>query len=184
MAKTLLFLKERGLDNYELLVSKSTEVNTNFNDKLNKIKSIEAHQKEISELQRQIGTYGKTRDVYNEYKRLQKIKPTTLQKFTKTITSAEEFYENNRTNITLHETAKKYFNRLGYGKSKPLPKINFLKEEYAKLYNENRKLYSNYKSEREEMMALKLALRNVDMFLGESKQTRQTAKNHEQDLIL
>ena len=59
MAKTLMYLKEQDVDSYEELVEKSTVASTIATN----IKAIEIRQKEIVELQRQIGTYGKTRDI-------------------------------------------------------------------------------------------------------------------------
>ena len=164
-----------------MLVKKIAVVTKSFNSKSDRIKEIEARLKVISELQRQIGTYGKTKDTFAEYQRLLKTKPSALSKFINSEPPANIYYEANRANIQLHIAAKNCFDRMGYGKEKPLPKMSSLKQEYAALDAEKRKLYSTYKADREEMIALKMAKQNVDMILGEP---RQTAKKREHEMSL
>jgi len=55
-----------------------------------------------------------------------------------------------------------------------------LKQEYAALDTEKRKLYRGYRSEREEMNALFRAKNNVDRLLGEPRRSRKT---HERDML-
>ncbi|MCD8337064.1 MAG: hypothetical protein LUD18_07290 [Lachnospiraceae bacterium] len=104
---------------------------------------------EITELQKQIGAYGKTRDIYVQYKKLPKNKQA-------------EFYEEHRSDIAIHEAAKKYFDSLHLQK---LPTIKELKQEYAVLSAENKKLYPEQKSARKEMIDLLTAKNNVERFL-------------------
>ena len=73
--------------------------------------------KEISALQRHIGTYSKTREIYAQYRRL----PPKKQ---------EEFYAQHASAIISCEAAKRYFDSLGL---KKLPSIQSLKQEYAAL---------------------------------------------------
>lgn len=82
-AKTLLFLQKCALDNYDAFVTKGRKVSSSYGAKETRIKEIEPHQKEISELQRQIGNYSKHRDAYIEYLRLKKIPLTKFQKLRK-----------------------------------------------------------------------------------------------------
>ena len=56
-----------------------------------------------------------------------------------------------------------------------------LKMEYAKLEKEKRQLYVGHKPSREEMIALKMAKQNVDMFLGEPRKSVKE-RNHEHSL--
>ncbi|MCD8224210.1 MAG: hypothetical protein LUC99_05085 [Clostridiales bacterium] len=64
--------------------------------------------------------------------------------------------------ITVHEAAKKYFDSLHQQK---LPTIKELKQEYAKLSAENKKLYLEQKAARKEMIDLLTAKNNVERFL-------------------
>ena len=68
MSKTLLFLKKNGLDDYDALSEKSNAVCIEYNERLAGIKNAEKRMAEITELQKHIGTYGKTRDIYAKYK--------------------------------------------------------------------------------------------------------------------
>jgi hypothetical protein len=118
----------------------------------NRIKEIENRQSQITELQKQIGAYGKTRDVYARYK---------------SSGFSSDFYENHRAAITLHNAAKKYFDEhkelQNNGK---LPSINALKEEWGKLESEKRKLYSQYHAEKKNYTELTIALSNARTTLG------------------
>jgi hypothetical protein len=146
-AKTLLFLKENGIDSYDDLVKKSAAVSEDFNGRLKKIKEIDKRLDEISELQKQIGTYGKTKDAYAKYR---------------ASGWDENFYETHRADITLHKAAKKYFDGLGL---KKLPTISSLKQEYATLLAEKKKLYSGYHELKDKRNALLTAKRNSDNML-------------------
>ena len=106
---------------------------------------------EITELQKHIGTYGKTRDIYAQYKKSG---------------WNEKFYEEHRADITLHRMAKKYFDDAGYGKDKKLPTITALKQEYAALLAEKKKMYSGYRAAKSNMIDLVTAKSNADKILG------------------
>jgi hypothetical protein len=115
---------------------------------------------EISELQKQIGTYGKTREIYSQY-----IKSGRNEKF----------YEEHRADITLHMAAKKHFDSLGYGKNKKLPTINSLKQDYAALLAEKKKLYSGYHSLKQTSRDLVIAKGNADKILGVKPDAQERA---------
>jgi hypothetical protein len=150
-ARTLLFLKENGIDSYDDLVKKESSASGSFSALTRKIKDAEQRMTEITVLQKHIGTYGKTRDIYAQYK--------------KSGWDAK-FYEEHRADITLHRAAKKYFDSLGYGKDKKLPTITALKQEYAASLAEKNKLYSGYRAAKDNMIALVTAKANADKLLG------------------
>ena len=66
-AKTLVFLQENNISSYENLCEKASAVSSEFHALTEKIKDIETRLNEISDLQKQIGTYSKTRDIYKKY---------------------------------------------------------------------------------------------------------------------
>jgi len=74
--------------------------------------------------------------------------------------------EANRADITLHRAAKKHFNELGLEK---LPPMVALKQEWAKLSAEKKKLYSGYKTTRDNMVDLLRAKDNAARLLGLDK---------------
>jgi hypothetical protein len=124
MAKTLLWLKENSINSYDDLKRRTAAASGEFRSTNNKLRDIETKQKSIAELQKQIGVYTKMRNTYVAY-----------------IKSGKDpvFYEANRADITLCKAAKRYFDEQGF-KGK-LPSINLLKQEWAALDAERKKLY-------------------------------------------
>jgi len=150
-AQTLIYLQESGIDSYDDLAAKSAAASSDFNDRLNKIKVIDSRQKEISELQKQMGAYGKTKDIYAQY-----IKSG----------QNEKFYETHRADITLHQVAKKHFDSLGYDKNKKLPSMDSLKQEWATLNSEKKNLYHDYRELKDHRTELLTAKNNCEWLLG------------------
>jgi chromosome segregation ATPase len=148
-----------------LLAEAAKAASNTFGNHNERRKAIEARQKEIAELQKQIGAYGKTREVYREYRALPSKKRAA-------------FFEEHRDAITIHRAAKEYFDSLGYGRDKKLPPMQALRQEYAILETERKILSRNYRAERDEMIALQMAKQNVDGILGEP---RRKARLHEHD---
>ncbi len=81
-AKTLLFLQERGFDDYVSLGERATAATTQFNDLSGAIKTAEKSLAEIATLQKHIGAYGKTREVYRQYRALPAQKRAAFLKST------------------------------------------------------------------------------------------------------
>jgi len=127
--------------------------------------TIEVRQKEISELQKYIGQYSKTRDVYAAYK---------------ASGWSRDFYEKNAADIILNRAAKKHFDSLG---TKKLPSIKQLKEEYAKLTTEKKKLYSGYHNLKKNSRSLSIAKGNADRILGITPevQNRDLSRNQQRE---
>ena len=150
LSRTLMFLKENKIDSYDDLVRKSNSVSGEYDERLSKIKEAETRLKEISELQRQIGIYGKTRDTYRQYLSLPAKK-------------RDDFFERNRADISLHKAAKKHFDSL---RLKKLPTISSLKQEYAALAAEKKKLYAGYYELQDNHRALLTAKCNAQRVLN------------------
>jgi len=122
-AKTFNFLQENNLTEYAKLDEKTREATKSFNDLCGQIKQKESRLTEITELQRNISNYVRTKDIYAQYKKSGWSKKFRAQ------------YESD---ITIHKAAKQFFDGLGYGKEKKLPTINMLKQEYATLFSEKK----------------------------------------------
>ena len=160
--KTLIFLQENGIASYDELAKKSAETSADFGARISRIKEIESRQKEISALQKQIGTYGKTRETYKRYLASGKD---------------SDFYESQRADITLHEAAKRHFDKLGYGKNKKLPSINTLKQEWAALQSEKKSLYRGYSELKERRSELLMAKDNCERLLGINRNAPERIKS-------
>jgi hypothetical protein len=86
-ARTLIFLQENGIDTYDDLKARAASASGTYHERSDRIAEIEKQQKEISELQKQIGVYGKNRAAYTAYIKIKNPKKKT------------EFYEDNRAAI-------------------------------------------------------------------------------------
>ena len=164
MAKTMNFLQEHGLLAYgDLEVACDTAVQK-YHGLSNRTKTNSIRMREIAELQRHIGTYGKTHEVYAQYRKL----PPKKQ---------EDFYAEHASTIISCEAAKRFFDGLGL---KKLPTIQSLKQEYAMLEAENKKLYPDQKKARAEMMELLTAKYNTSRILGLNNEEKQREQRQEE----
>lgn len=139
MAKTLIYLEEQGLIDYATLEEQTATATASFHDLSDQIKGIESRMTEINELQKHIGNYNRTRDIYRQYK---------ASRFSKSFRAEHEGA------ILLHQAAKKHFDSLGGGK---LPDIKALQAEYGKLAAEKKRLYRDYRQARDRMRSLQTA---------------------------
>jgi len=165
MAKTLIYLQENDLDDYGKLTEAAAAAAKKYHEISDKTKANNERMEKISELQKQIGAYGKTREVYAQYRKLPQKKK-------------DVFYSGHSSDIILCEAARRYFDSLGLQK---LPSIKALKEEYAVLEAENKKLYPEQKRERAKMMELFTAKSNTYRILGASKNVPQRRIEHEEE---
>ena len=127
------------------------------------MKTANARMRDISELQRYIGAYSKTRETYAQYRKLSGRKQS-------------KFYDEHTSEIISCQAAKQYVDSLGL---KKLPSMQSLKQEYAVLQAENKKRYPEYKQAKEKMMELLTAKNNVKRILGvtEKEKNRDRQQN-------
>ncbi len=163
MAKTLIYLQENGLTDLGELEKACDAAVQKFNDLADRTKAASARMKDISELQKHIGAYGKTREIYAQYRKL-------------TGRKREKFYEQHSSEITACQAAKRYFDSLGL---KELPSMQSLKQKYAMLQAENKKRYPEYKQAREKMIELLTAKNNVDRILGVTEKEKNRSRQQE-----
>jgi hypothetical protein len=165
----LLFLQDNGIDSYDDLVAKTSAASAEFDKRMTGIKAAEKRLAEISDLQKHIGAYGKTREVYAKYK---------------ASGWSPDFYEAHRAEITLHRAAKKHFDDM---KIKKLPTIASLKQEYAAQLAEKKKLYSGYHEAKDNVRQLLVARGNAARLLGidaeaqERESSRRQARSYAPD---
>ena len=159
MAKTVIYLQENNLTDLGELEKACDEAIQKFNDLGDQMKAAEQRMKDISELQRHIGTYSKNREVYAQYRKLTGRKQA-------------KFYEQHTSEIEGCQAAKRYFNSLGLTK---MPSIQSLKQEYAALQAKKGKQYSQYRQTKAKMIELLTAKNNVERILG----VTEKEKNHD-----
>ena len=151
MAQTMNYLSEHGLLDYGELKQKAETATVRYNALSTQIKAAETRMAEISVLRQHIINYAKTRDTYAAYRKAGYSK---------------KFLTEHEADILLHKAAKQAFEELGYGKDKKLPTVKTLQAEYAKLLEEKKKAYGEYRKAREEMKDLLTAKANVDRILN------------------
>ena len=146
-AKTLNFLIENDLTDYDDLALRAAQAEDGFNAASQKIKQLEARMAGVAQLKTHIIQYSKTREVYAAYKKSRHKK---------------DFLAEHGAEIAQHEAAKKAFDAL---EGKPIPKVAQLSKEYAALLKEKQTQYEQYKTLRQDMITYQTALRNVDKIL-------------------
>ncbi|GHV39761.1 hypothetical protein FACS189490_03860 [Clostridia bacterium] len=148
MAKTLLYLQDRGLDDYGVLKQKTAAAKARFDELSERMKVLDEKLTANAALQKHIVTYAKTRQTYIDYRKAG---------YSKTFRATHE------TDIILHQAAKKAFDELGI---KKLPTVASLRAEYAPTLTEKKQAYAEYRKARDEMRELIVAKDNVDRLLG------------------
>lgn len=161
-AKTLNFLTDSGITDYDELVARAEEAGEKFDTLSARIKVLEGRMGEVAQLKTHIINYSKTREVYAAFKKSRHKK---------------EFRAEHETEIAQHEAAKAAFDALGGTK---IPKVAELSVEYAALLSEKKERYEEYKTARKDMIAYQTAKQNIDRILG-IEQEQLSHKNQEQD---
>ena len=163
MAQTMNFLTEHNLLEYSELAEKAAAASAHHNELSAQIKAAEKRIAEIAVLRTHIINYAKTRETYVAYRKAGYSK---------------KFSEEHEQEILLHQAAKNAFDEMGV---KKLPKVKDLQAEYAKLLEEKKKTYAEYRRSREEMRELLTAKANVDRLLKmDEEQKKEQEKDHGQ----
>jgi len=152
MSQTLLFIERHQLTLGELQNMATQKPKTLANIK-SEIESVDTQLQQISTLQRHIGTYGKTKETYKQYKQSK---------------TPEQFRAENSKAISDHELARAYFNESGYGfgSGNRLPSIKELRELYAQQNAEKKSLWAKYHDIRNSDKELDNAWQNVCTLLN------------------
>ena len=163
MAQTVNFLTEHRLLDYAELAEKAAAATAHHNELSVQIKAAEKRMAEIAVLRTHIINYAKTRETYVAYRKAG---------------YSRKFREEHEEEILLHQAAKNAFDEMGV---KKLPKVKDLQAEYAKLLEEKKKTYAEYRRSREEMRELLTAKANVDRLLNmETEHDTEKEKDHGQ----
>lgn len=148
-AKTLNYLTEHNITDYDLLTAWAASVSENFEKTATVIKQYEHRMEQIADLKKHIINYAKTRDTYVAYR---KASPREKARFR----SAHE------AELLLHEAAKRAFDEFG---EKKLPTVKTLQAEYSDLLAKKKAAYEDYKRLRKENQELQTVKANVDALL-------------------
>ena len=148
-SKTLNYLTEHGITEYDVLSERAETIAADFEAVSTSIKQMEHRMEQIAALKTHIINYAKTRDTYVAYRKTKAAdKPA--------------FHTAHEADLLLHEAAKRAFDAQGV---KKLPTVKVLQTEYADLLTKKKAAYEDYKRLRKENQELQAVKSNVDTLL-------------------
>lgn len=147
MAKTINFLRENNIDDYQTLERMADDSSNMYMELNDKIKVIENKMRINNELKIAIVNYSKNREFFEVYKK---------SGYSKTIKNQYS------SELSMYENARKTFKEL---EGNNIPKIITLKKEYTKLLEKKKKLYSEYHSKKNNYQEIQKVKANVDSLL-------------------
>ena len=163
MAKTLIYLEEKGFADFDALVNAAADAEKRFYDLKAAIKAAEARMGEIQTLRTHIMNYSRTRSVYTGYRKAGYSK---------------KYLAEHEGDILIHKAAKKAFDAFGL---KKLPTVRSLNEEFARLLAEKKAAYAEYHRAQEQMRELLIHKANAACLLGPDEQNRQTTERQREE---
>lgn len=161
MAKTLNYLTEHHLLEYDKLALRAAEASQQFAVLSDRLKTAENRMHEIKALREHIFQYRKTRDVYVAYRKSGYSK---------------QFYAEHENEIRLHKAAKAAFDTLP---EKRIPSLTELNKEFESLLAAKKTAYAEYVQARKEMQDVLTAKANVDTILGKDNIHQDRAQERE-----
>lgn len=157
-ARTVILLKEKGLDNYEDLVALTDKLSSRFSELSDSIKAAEKRMAEIGVLQTHINNYSKTRKTYEAYRKSGYSK---------------KFFEEHCDELMIHKAAKQAFDQL---EGKKVPSRQALHEEFNQLLIQKKQEYSEYRQVKKDMQEYLIAKQTVETILNIDKKKEQEKK--------
>ena len=151
-SKAVVFLQEQGIQNLEELETRTKEITDRSQSLAQSVKNAERRLTEIKALKTHISNYSKTKSVYDAYRKSG---------------YSRVFYEENKEALLLYKAAKTAFSEFGKG---TLPRYKELTEEYAKVLEQKKEWYREYREVRSEMKKFQLAQEITRTFLNEEQQ--------------
>ena len=143
MSKSLLFLREHGIDDLKQLEAAIAEKTVERDALLSSVQDSEKRIAELATLRKHIFNYVNTRATYEAYRKAG---------------YSRRFYEAHREEITIHKAAKKAFDELGTGR---IPRVKELNVEYARLMAEKKQAFCNYRKVRDEVKEFLIVQENI-----------------------
>lgn len=153
-ARTMNYLMEHGIADYDTLVERAKEAAVRYASIATDIRKIEGRMAEITALRKHIINYSKTREVFNQYK---------------ASGYSAKFRAEHESALATREAAKRAFDALHMEKH---PSMAQLKQKYDSLLAEKREKYEESRCLKSEQYELQTALRNVDQILNINNRNR------------
>lgn len=145
MAAALIFLRENGLTDYDVLTEKTEAAVDRAHDLSEKLRTVEAQLAATSELMGGVVDYAKTRPVFDGYK---------AAKYSK------KYLAQHEQELTAYRAARAAMNKILNGAK--LPKMEELKRSRLELTEKKKALYSEYRQAQKAMRELVAVKTNID----------------------
>ena len=152
-AKTLNFLSEHGIEQYEELIAKISEVQEANEQAADALKDVEKRLADMATLIKNVAIFQQTKLTHEALRNSKKQR------------SAEQ-----ESNMILHRAAAKALKEAGISK---LPDLVVLQKEYDALQKQKEKLYADYSKLKKQVREYDVVKRNVDNILGQSTKKRE-----------
>lgn len=146
-AKTMNFLTENNIRQYEDLIRRIDELILNSEQTADSLKQAEKKLSDMAVLIKNISTYQKTKDIYRGY-----IKAK----------DKDAYRRKHESSLILYETAAKVLKESCITK---LPDMAALKTDYAELQAQKETLYADYGKLKKQIREYEVIKRNIDSLL-------------------
>ena len=156
MSKSILFLREHGIESLEQLNDFIEEKTVLRDEFMASVRTAEGRMSEISVLRKHIFDYSNTRKTYEAYRKAG---------------YSRKFFEAHREEITVHKAAKKAFDELGV---KKIPKVKELNEEYAELLAKKKQAFADYRKCRDKVKECLIVKENISSLYEAEKKEADT----------
>jgi len=157
-AKTMNFLTENNITQYEDLISRIDEMVLDSEQTADSLKQVEKKLSDMAVLIKNISTYQKTKDIYRGY-----IKAK----------NKEAYRRKYESNLILYEASGKALKDAGI---KKLPELAALQKEYAALQKKKEAIYSDYGKLKKKVKEYQKIKQNVDTILQREKSGKEHTK--------
>ena len=151
-AKTMNFLTEHKIEQYDDLTAKIAEIQTESEQAADALKDVEKRLADMAVLMKNVSTYQKTKPVYDAYRKAK---------------NKEKYRAGQERAIILHEAAARSLKAAGVSK---LPNLAALKAEYEKLQTQKEALYADYGKLKKQVKEYDVIKQNIDSILQAEKQ--------------
>ena len=151
-AKTLNFLTEHQISQYEDLTAKIEEVQTETEKAGDALKEVEKRLADIAVLIKNISTFQKTKPAYDSYRKAR---------------NKDRYRAAHEGTVILHEAAAKALKAAGISK---LPNLAALQAEYEKLQEQKEALRADYGKLKKQVKEYDVIRQNIDTILRQPKE--------------
>ena len=154
-AKTLNFLTEHQISQYEDLTAKIREIQTESEKAGDALKEVEKRLADMAVLIKNVSTFQKTKPAYDTYRKAR---------------NKDRYRVAHEGTVILHEAAAKALKAAGISK---LPNLAALQAEYEKLQEQKEALYTDYGRLKKQVKEYDVIKQNIDSILQAGNQPKR-----------